>query len=332
LIKITHFQRKRRKIGNFSIEAYFNSIRQHKPQDIDINLLVSKYESSGIIKRIYITLEAFFNRNSINHITGDVHFLTLLLPKKNTILTIHDCGTLKNKTGFAFVILKYFWFSLPAKKVGLITVNSNATKKDVLSYINYPEQNIKVIYLFVNEKFTYQPKVFNKTKPNILQVGTAHNKNIDRIIEAIKNINCTYTIVGKLPLEIINKLDKYNIAYKNYDKELLQDEIVALYNQCDILSFASTLEGFGIPIVEANVVGRAVITSNVYSMPEVANDAACIVNPFDVEDIRQGFLKIIDNDSYRDTLIKNGIENAKRFDKTTIVNQYYTLYRNFANK
>ena len=56
----------------------------------------------------------------------------------------------------------------------------------------------------------------------------------------------------------------------------------------DILSFVSTYEGFGMPIVEANAIGRVVVTSNVLSMPEVAGNAAHLVDPFDVNSIREG--------------------------------------------
>ncbi len=65
-------------------------------------------------------------------------------------------------------------------------------------------------------------------------------------------------------------------------------------------------------------------------MPEIAGDAACLVNPFDVEDIRKGFFKVIEDDEYRAQLITNGFENAKRFDQQEIANQYFDLYRKVA--
>jgi glycosyltransferase involved in cell wall biosynthesis len=56
--------------------------------------------------------------------------------------------------------------------------------------------------------------------------------------------------------------------------------VINEYNKSDILAFVSTSEGFGMPILEANAVGRVVVTSNITSMPEVANNAAHYVNPF----------------------------------------------------
>jgi glycosyltransferase involved in cell wall biosynthesis len=89
----------------------------------------------------------------------------------------------------------------------------------------------------------------------------------------------------------------------------------------------STFEGFGMPIVEANCVERVVLTSNISSMPEVAGNAACLVNPYAIEDIRAGFLKIIHDASYREQLIKNGRQNRQRFDESLIAASYYKLYQ-----
>lgn len=74
------------------------------------------------------------------------------------------------------------------------------------------------------------------------------------------------------------------MSYKVYCN-LSNEEIKKKYEDCDILTLVSTYEGFGMPIIEANRVGRPVITSNILSMPEVAGEAACLVNPFDIENI-----------------------------------------------
>ena len=80
------------------------------------------------------------------------------------------------------------------------------------------------------------------------------------------------------------------------------------------------------PIIEANSVERAVLTSNVASMPEVAGDAACLIDPFDVESIREGLLKIIRDEEYRNRIIENGRKNRDRFSSESIAKMYYQLY------
>ena len=100
----------------------------------------------------------------------------------------------------------------------------------------------------------------------------------------------------------------------------------------DILAFVSTYEGFGLPIIEAQAIGRVVITSNLASMPEVAGKGALFVNPFSVEEIREGIVSLIENEHDRATLIKRGLENVKRFDKEKIANQYQEIYDEFLSK
>ena len=84
------------------------------------------------------------------------------------------------------------------------------------------------------------------------------------------------------------------------------------------LTFVPYFEGFGIPIIEAMSCGTPVITSNVTSMPEVAGDAALLVDPFSVEEIKNAMLKIAKDNNLRNDLIKKGFVQQEKFswDKT----------------
>jgi len=95
--------------------------------------------------------------------------------------------------------------------------------------------------------------------------------------------------------------------------------------------FASTYEGFGMPIIEAQAIGRPVITSNIGAMKEVALDTACLVDPYDVESIKNGIQKLIRDEAYRDLMIKKGLKNVERFSLETISNQYIALYKSIKN-
>jgi len=81
------------------------------------------------------------------------------------------------------------------------------------------------------------------------------------------------------------------------------------------------------PIIEAQAVGRVVITSNISSMPEVAGEAACLVDPYSVDSIRNGFIKLIQDEAYRNELISKGFINSKRFDGQLIANKYLDIYK-----
>ena len=85
------------------------------------------------------------------------------------------------------------------------------------------------------------------------------------------------------------------------------------------------------PIVEANCVERPVLTSNISSMLEVAGDAACLADPYNIDAIRKGLLRIINDDKFREQLIINGRKNRLRFDGQVIADAYYEIYKKIAS-
>ena len=80
------------------------------------------------------------------------------------------------------------------------------------------------------------------------------------------------------------------------------------------------------PVLEANAAGRPLVAGNLSAIPEVAGNAACLVNPYDVNSIRAGILKVIEDEEYRHQLVKNGLENVKRFRPETIAREYLKVY------
>jgi glycosyltransferase involved in cell wall biosynthesis len=325
-MQVIHFNRKPRLNANYSIEGFYNNIREELKNKISIKYVECPFESNGIFRRFYNMVYAAFKQEDVNHVTGDVNYLNFFFKKEKNILTILDCGLLEVKKGFLNKLYKYFWFTLPIQRAKYVVAISEATKKEIINYTNCDSNNIKVIYVAISPLFKRVDKPFNKSKPTILHVGTSPNKNLKRLIQAINGINCKLDIVGKLKAEEIRMLKQYKIDYTS-SMDLNTEEVVQKYVNCDILAFVSTYEGFGMPIIEANTVGRAVITSNLLSMPEVAGEAACIVDSYNIDEIRKGILKIIDEDKYRDDLISSGYENAKRFSLEKIAVEHLQLYK-----
>jgi glycosyltransferase involved in cell wall biosynthesis len=328
--EVVFIQRKPRSVGNYSVEFIFEDLRKRLQDRIKARVLISSYESSGFIKRVFNCFQAWQGRGEINHITGDVNYLGLFLSRKNTIQTILDCVHLNNTGGIKYFILKWFWLVVPEKHARFITAISESTKQEILRHHSCDPNKIVVIPVAISDKFRFIPAIFNSENPIILQVGTAPNKNIPRLIQALEGIPCTLNIVGKHNPEYEQMLRDYGIHY-NYEWGLSDEEIKIRYQKADIISLISTYEGFGMPILEAQATGRAVITSTVYSMPEVAGDSAITIDPLNIDEIRKAFLRVISDDEFRESLIQKGRENIKRFDPDVIANMYLELYQKIVN-
>ena len=312
--------------GYFSLEHLFRDVRAALPPTVDCRVHMARFVSRGFWKRLYNVLEAPFYRGEVNHVTGDVHYLDFLLPKHRTLLTIPDCASLERLNGWRRETLRLFWYALPVRRAGLVSVISEATKAELLRHVRCLPEKVRVVACCVSPAYTPDPKPFDAVKPRLLHIGTGRNKNLPRVAEALAGIPCRLEIIGALDAEQEQALRTHGIDYGT-SRGLSNDEIVAAYRACDLVVFASIYEGFGLPIVEANATGRPVVTSNLLSMPEVAGDAACLVDPFDVASIRAGIMRIIEDAAYRERLIENGYRNAARFTSAAIAQQYVDLYR-----
>jgi glycosyltransferase involved in cell wall biosynthesis len=329
-LQVTHFHRKPMP-GNVSIERLFTDIRNAMPGHVECFPHVSPCFSKGIFPRIRNMLDAAKHQAQINHITGDVHYLALALDKCRTLLTIHDCASLERLRGWRRMVLKWFWFTLPIWRSRLVTVISESTRRELLRHVRCDAAKIRVVPDCVGNDFVPSPKPFNAEEPEILHMGTAANKNLERVIAALAGLPCRLNIIGTLTANQRVRLEQHKIRYTNIPRAT-DAEVVSAYAACDLVIFASTYEGFGLPIVEANAVGRPVVTSNILSMPEVAGKAACLVDPFDVKAIREGILKVWHDAQYRDALVGAGFENVKRFTAKVVAESYVSLYRELAGR
>ena len=325
-IRLVHFQRKRRDGRNFSLEQIFEDVRSRIADGFDIKVWVAPVVSNGLFRRLWIALAAVFQQGEINHVTGDINFATLFLRRKKTVLTLLDCAILARSSGVKRALIWFFWFRLPIMRARIITVISEATRQSVLQNVRCSPDKIRIVPVAISENFRPVLRPFNARRPRILQVGTAPNKNLENVIRSLAGTPCVLSIIGPLSARMGRLLHENDIDV-DCAVGLSEEALIREYINCDMLVFASTYEGFGMPILEANAVGRPVVTSNVTSMPEVAGDAACLVDPFDVESIREGINLIIDDVEYRERLIRNGFVNVKRFQADRIAVQYAEIYQ-----
>jgi glycosyltransferase involved in cell wall biosynthesis len=164
-------------------------------------------------------------------------------------------------------------------------------------------------------------------QPHILHVGTTPNKNLSRVIAALRNIPCVLVIVGEMTPATLRELQDCGVYFENF-VGIDQAAMVRLYQEADIVSFPSTYEGFGMPILEAQAVGRAVLTSDLEPMRSVAGQGgALLVNPHSVDSIREGFLVLIGDGLMRARLIAAGKYNCRRFTLEAAAASYLAVYQ-----
>ena len=272
-------------------------------------------------------------------------------PLNNSVITIHDLKYIIAPSFFPeFSISKKLYMSLSirssVKRARKVIVVSESTKEDLMRLFGVPAPKISVVPLAVGKRFAVslnkeEIKIKLKKKgihgKYFLFVGERRpHKNIVRLIEAFKifkdrnSEKYQLVIVGKrysnytVPEQKIKELDlESNVIMVGY----VPDEELPLYYQgAEMLVFPSIYEGFGIPILEAMACGIPVITSNISSMPEVAGNAAVLVNPYETNEIAAAMQRICSNRDLRKDLIAKGSKNVKRFSWEKTAEKTLSVY------
>lgn len=322
-----------RKFWEFvSIEKVFRQIAQvlsKEKFESDFQQLAFGNDLPGMLKNLL-----YFSPSEagIFHVTGHVHYICLVLPKEKTVLTIHDLGFLHTRKGLRRYLLKKLLLDWPVRRLRYITSISEATKREIIFHTGCAVEKIRVIENPLPEAFfTEEKKPFEKDCPVILQIGTTPNKNLSNLIKALRGLKCRLRIIGKLDETLKAELGHLGIVYEN-KFGLDESEIKSEYEKADIVAFCSTFEGFGLPVIEAQSMRTSVITSDISPLKEVAGDGAHLVDPTDVSAIREGIEKIINDEKYREKLIRRGSENVERFEPRKISAQYEDLYLEILKK
>jgi glycosyltransferase involved in cell wall biosynthesis len=324
----THVLFVERKPSHFvSIEKVFRQVaRALPPEDFDAEFQQVPYSNDlvSILKNL-----AFFRprKAGIYHITGHIHYISFLLPRERTVLTIHDLAFLHTRKGLRRYMLKKVLLDWPLRRLQYVTVVSQFTKDEILKYSGVDESRIRVIENPLGSHLVPRERAaFNAASPTILQIGTMENKNIPRLVRAIDGLPCKLKIVGPLDDNIRRAIAGTQVEVENV--EGLDDVGMANeYQKADIVAFCSTYEGFGLPVIEAQAMMAPVLTSDISPLKEVAGGAALLVDPTDPADIRKGIERLITDNQLRDDLVRRGTENVKRFEAAAIAEKYADLYR-----
>jgi glycosyltransferase involved in cell wall biosynthesis len=267
------------------------------------------------------------------------HVLPLVHPRRS-VATVHDLGYHYYPEAHTLSQNIYLRWStrFNARTATRVLADSEATRRDLVRYYEIAEDKIVVVYPGRDETLSpvHDEALLAAARarcdisgPYLLYVGTLHpRKNLVRLVQAFaallgedraRSVDPDLRLVlagqmGWLHGEITAQVRKLGLENRVLLAGYVPDaDLPALLSGALAFVFPSLYEGFGLPILEAMACGTPVICSNTSSLPEVAGDAALLVDPLDVDALARGILQVVVNEERRSDLTEKGFRQAQLF-------------------
>lgn len=307
-----------------SIEKIFNAIGDALPPGFELSRVELPYPTSGVFSILRNLWHLRKYDADLYHVTGDVHYAVFSFPTQRTVVTVHDSVFLHRSAGLKRWFLKKIFLDWPLHYVGKVTTVSAKTRDEIVGIAGISAAKVRVIPNPVLLE-TVRSDDRSSNMPRLMFIGSTPNKNLDRVLDAIAGLSCTLLLLGKYPDEVLARIKEMGICYE-LSFGVDEFELARLYHSADVLVYPSLYEGFGLPILEAQQSGTAVLTSDLSPMKEVAAGGALLVDPMDVQSIREGILKLLGDHDLRHDLVEKGLANVRQYGLKAIAGQYADLY------
>lgn len=235
------------------------------------------------------------------------------------IATIHDIIWVRHPDSFAPSFRLLYTLLSPTllhRSTRVLTVSAFSAS-EISAHFGLPPERITVVSNAVSPEFRSDGPAHDEGVPYVLAVSSPNrHKNFDALVTAFDDARLTniqrLLIVGRQARAFHSSSTATSSRTRALGR-VDDDELMRLYRGATAFAFPSLYEGFGIPPLEAQRMGTAVIAARSTALPEVLGDSALWVDPYDVDDIRRG-LETIDRDpSLRAELARRGCANEARF-------------------
>jgi len=259
------------------------------------------------------------------------------LPKDTLkVVTIHDTIFISKPELYKAVDRKMYTKKLQhgVETANLVIATSEFTKKDILKYTDVAEEKVHVVYQSCDEAFFEAGKTPRPVdeKPYFLCVGTIEpRKNQATLIKALASVSSgALKLVGRATSyqnELEQLANKLGVSERvEFINNASSSELSTLYHNALAFTYASTYEGFGIPLLEAQAAGCPVISSNASCLPEVAGPHSALLEPTDVKGFSSNMQEFLDNPSIRQQKSSEAITFAAQFKAEALAEQMLALY------
>jgi glycosyltransferase involved in cell wall biosynthesis len=277
------------------------------------------------------------------------HYVLPPLVRCRSVVTIHDVihlmfpDYLPNRLALTYARKS---ITMAARRATRVMTVSESSKRDILRFVDIPADKIDVIYNAYDERFGVEPSEEQVVRVReryqlhdefILYAGNVKpHKNLERLIQAFHLVRARGLSHLKLVLigDDISRYASLRRAVHHYQLHkyvrflgyLHEETLAVMYRLAGLFVFPSLYEGFGLPPLEAMASGTPVVTSNVSSLPEVAGDAAVLVDPYKPEAIAGGIYQVLTNEELRRDLRQRGLARARQFSWQDSIRRVREIY------
>ncbi len=296
-----------------------------------------------------LTIPLALKREGVSLFHAPHYVLPPLVPCRS-VVTIHDCihlmfpQYLPNRLALTYARAS---IAMAARRATRVLTVSESSKRDILRFVDVEPSKIDVIYNAYDERFGVEPREedvervrerFQLHDPFVLYAGNVKpHKNLERLIDAFQVVRKRG--VDNLKLVLIgDDISRYAALRRAVHRHQLhqhvrflgfvpEETLAVMYRLASVFVFPSLYEGFGLPPLEAMASGTPVVTSNLSSLPEVAGDAAMLVDPYDPEAIAGGVYRVLTDAALRHSMRARGIERARQFSWEQSVRRVHDIYQ-----